>query len=107
MYECRVALVLLVVPIALSASLLVAAVVVQIRANPGVRVPWAKPSNPLHDPAAARLLRGLGVGLTLLVAISHGDQLAWWGGALIVGAFLPSGLLILLHNRRMTAQPAP
>jgi hypothetical protein len=99
--------VVLVVPVLLSACLLVAAVVVQIRANPGVRIPWVKPSGSLRDPAWAKVLRGLGVGLVLLGVINRGDRLAgWWGLTLVVGVFLPSALLLLLHNGRVMPQRA-
>jgi hypothetical protein len=72
------------------------------RANPGMRLPiWL--GRPPRYPTAARVLRGLALGLVLFGSISLTDRIGWWGVPLIVAVLLPAFVVRLVQNGRIPA----
>jgi hypothetical protein len=88
----------------LAACAAAASEVLLTRANPGVRLPvWL--GRPPRYPTAARVLRGLAVGLALFGSISLTDRIGWWGVLLIAAVLLPAFLVRRVQNARNPAQP--
>ena len=62
----------------------------------------AKTPEATSRPCCGQDIEGSGVGLLLLGVINNDDHITGWGNlVLIIGAFLPSGLRMVLHNRRV------
>lgn len=82
-------------------ALVTLSVAVLIRANAATRVSlWGRT---VLTPGRSLALRACGAGMLVLGAALLGPTMSYWAAALVLASFLPGGLLIMRHNRKIAA----